>query len=136
MTPVVIKPGVVFWPLGAVGDKTHPWVVLSCSVAGCVLAANLSDYIHDPSAECVLKPADHSCLRKPSFVYFAKAVEMPSKNMGHVLAEGKLVVHHADLTPAILSKVMAAAKSTRHISDRIKIKYGIIPPPQETGAPF
>ena len=84
MASIVIKPGVVFWPLGEPGEKTHPWVILSCQVDGCVLAANISDYIHDPSAECVLNPSDHSCLKKPSFVYFAKSVEMPSKIMGRV----------------------------------------------------
>lgn len=136
MAVEVIKPGVVFWPLGAPGEKTHPWVILSCPVGGSVLAANLSDYYHDPSAECVLDSGDHACLTKKSFVYFAKAEEMPCKKMGQVLAEGVLVVRWADLSPEILFKVMSAAKSTRHISNRIKIKYGLIPPPKKTSTPF
>src|ERR1700685_433154 len=122
MTPVVLEPVVVFWPLGSPGEKTHPWIILSSPVDGRVLCANLSDYIYDPSAECVLNPGDHSWLKKRSFVCLAKAVEMPSKNMGQVLAEGKSLVHHGSLSPEILFKVVSAAKSSRHISNRIKIK--------------
>jgi len=126
MPPVAIKPGVVFWPIGLEGQKIHPWIILSHPVDGCVLLANLTDVIHDPDEECVLQVGDHPCISKTSYVYFASKAEWPSKKMGHVLAEGKLVTHYEDLSPEILAKVIAAARTSRHMADDIKIKYGLL----------
>jgi hypothetical protein len=136
MPPVVIKPGVVFWPKGLVGQKIHPWIVLSHPVDGNVLLVNLSDEAHDGDAECVLNVGEHPCITKPSYVYFAEYEERPSKKMGHVLAEGRLVTHYADLSPEILERVLRAARSSADLSDDVKIRYGLLIPRPDSDCPF
>jgi hypothetical protein len=136
MPPVAIKPGLVFWPKGLEGDAIHPYIVLSYPVGEVVLVANFSDLGHYPEAECIVEVGEHSCIKKPSYVNFAKASPLPWRKMGHVLAEGKLVVHYPDLSDELFHRVMAAAKTSRHICDAMKIKFGLIQRPKTSDAPF
>jgi hypothetical protein len=136
MPPVSIRPGVVFWPNGLPGDKTHPWFVISEIVGGKILAVNATDFFHYSDSACILEKIDHECLLKKSSVNYPERQEFDAKKLASELEKNRLLLHKPDLKAEVLERVLSGARCTRDMTDDIKIKYGIIPKPKPPGHPF
>lgn len=128
--PVVIKPGVIFWPLPTEETpKPHPWIVISQPVNGKVLTVNITDECHCPDSPCVLEIAEHVCVTKRSVIHYILFKERDAQQMSRALTRGTGLNICDDVSPDMLRRVIYGMKKTAFVRDSIKIKYGIIPKP-------
>ena len=134
--PVPIKPGVVFWPSGLTDDKTHPWFVISVIVEGRVLCVNATDFDHYSESTCVLDVSDHECITKKSSIYYSQYERFDARKLALELAKSTLLMHKPDLRSDVLAKIIEGAKSTKDMTDAIKIKYGLIKPKSDVIRPY
>lgn len=135
--PVPIKPGVVFWPLASDEvPEPHPWVVLSGVVEENVLTVNITDQVNYPTSTCVLEIGEHECVIKRSVVYYPLFRTRKAHAMGVALARKTGLHHCADLSPALLTRMVAGMRACPDVRDSVKEKYGFIPPKPKSAHPF
>jgi hypothetical protein len=101
------SPGTAFWPIGA-----HPWVVISRTIKGKVLAVNITDSDHIPNSPCKLNVGDHPCISKPSAIYYKKAREFDAAKIDQELISGKKVNPLAPCSQSLLNRIIRGAKDS------------------------
>jgi hypothetical protein len=104
----------------------HLWIVLSdpSAHAGCFVFANLtSDYLR-AGTHCELNSGDHPWVKKKCYVNFGDAYEVTpveEARMAAFITSGA-ITRHVPLGPAILQKIVAAAKTSKALPKILK-KY-------------
>jgi hypothetical protein len=109
------SPGTAFWPEGA-----HPWVVISRTIKGRVLAVNITDEDHCPDSPCKLKVGDHPCIKKPSAIYYRKAREFDAAKIDRELSSGKTTKKLAPCSTELLSRIIRGAKHADDLTARFR----------------
>ena len=115
----------MFWPYPTDAcPKPHPWVVVSCTVRGMVLLVNVTDEENYPESPCKIAIGEHPDVIKPSVIKYPEATEMPEREMKSTISRGINVRHCADVTPALLAKILAGVRSCGDMDPVLKRKYG------------
>jgi hypothetical protein len=108
-------PGTAFWPIGA-----HPWVVVSRTIKGKVLAVNITDADHCPDSTCKLNVGDHPCITKPSAIYYKKAREFDAAKIDQELSSGKNAKKLAPCSQQLLNKIIRGARDADDLTARFR----------------
>jgi hypothetical protein len=108
------------------GDGGHLWIVISDPVkhAGNFVIANLTTDVNRAGKDCELNKGDHQWIKHKSFVNFSDAREVNLKEeacMIALIAAGH-IRQHFPMNPAILQKIITAAKTSKALKTGLK-KY-------------
>jgi hypothetical protein len=106
--------------------NAHLWIVISDPNAhsGNFVIANLTSDSRRAGTECELNKGEHPWVIKQSFVNFGDAREVtPVEEAKMIVFVGtRDVRQHSPLDPAVLQKIVTAAKSSRALALNLK-KY-------------
>ena len=106
-------PGTAFWPKGA-----HPWVVISRTIKGKVLAVNITDVSHCPDSPCKIGVGDHPAITKPSAAYYKKAREFDAAKIDRELNSGVHAKRLAPCSAQLLARIIRGAKAADDLTAR------------------
>ena len=122
-------PGKTFTNLATGSIPSHLWIVLSSSSlnSGKIVIVNItSQDIGDYS--CVLNVGDHPFIHHPSYVYYAGARLVDSRQV--IAQTGRLFFDHADMSLSILNRIRAGAYRSDNFEDgylEILLNQNLIP---------
>lgn len=97
-------------------EREHLWFVMSdpAKCGGTFIIANITTDLLRAGKECVLTAGDHPWITGECFVTFADALEItPDRAQYLDLLIGTKVIMHQPLKPAILARIVEAAKVSR-----------------------
>ena len=95
----------------------HPWIVISDpdrDPGGRCLCINLTDPANYYAGDCVLKAGCHPLVTKDSVLYYPEVIETTSDQIDMRIAGGDFD-RKADMTGALLQRVINACRQTKHI---------------------
>src|SRR4051794_12260070 len=107
-------PGTAFWPHGG-----HPWIVISRTIKGRVLAVNVTDVATCPHSPCKLNVGDHPCVLKPSAIYYKKAREFDAAKIDRELQSGANAKALAPCSKQLLARIIKGAKDADDLTARL-----------------
>ncbi len=98
----------------------HLWIVVSdpAKHAGKFIIVNLTTDIFRAGKECELNPGDHQWIKQKCYVSFADAREVSPKEEAKISAymTAGTITKHFPMNPAILQKIVAAAKQSKALA--------------------
>jgi hypothetical protein len=123
---VTVSTGIVFRPNTGPGKLTHPYVVVAVA-SGTAFAVNWTDFLHYEESTCALAVGEHPQVTKPSVMLYPRFREFDVAVLGRELATGEQLLRLADLNAAVLERIVAGAKASPDLTDKIKRRYALIP---------
>lgn len=109
------SPGTAFWPAGA-----HPWVVISRTIKGKVLAVNLTGVDNCPDSPCKVNVGDHPSIKKPSAIFYRKAREFEAAKIDHELSSGVNAKKLAPCSKELLNRIIRGARQADDLTARFR----------------
>lgn len=106
-------------------DRDHLFFVISdpAKNSGTFVIVNVTTNAVRAGRECVLQPCDHSWIRQECFVSFTDALEITPQQDSMIQAlVGTRVRLQDSLSPAVVSRIVDAAKNSKAIPTKLK-KY-------------
>lgn len=108
--------------------NAHLWMVLSdpSSHGGCFVFANLTTDSRRAGTDCELNCGDHPWVTRKCYVNFGDAYEVTPEHEARmaVFIASNGIVRHLPLEPAILQRIVAAAKVSKALAKNLQ-KYFI-----------
>jgi hypothetical protein len=113
--------------LGGTFVMTHLWIVLTAPSkhAGHFIIANVTTNVARAGTECELNQGDHAFITQKCYVSFADAREVTPKEEVKIvafLAAGHIKMHYP-MAPAVIAKIVAAAKTSKALAVGYRTKY-------------
>jgi hypothetical protein len=106
-------------------DGGHLWVVVSDPNlhGGEFVIVNLTKDVFLAGKECELNPGDHTWIIAKTYVYYGKARKVGLKEAANLLRQITLgtIKKHIPIDPNILNKIIAAGKTSKAISEDLKM---------------
>lgn len=134
---MAIKPGAVFWPLPTDDvPRPHPWIVISSVAGGKVLTVNITDEENCIGSPCVLEIGEHESVTKRSVIFYRLFRERDAVALEKALVKKIGINHCADVSPALLARIVAGMKASGDVRNAIKVKYGFMAAKKQPESPF
>jgi len=99
----------------------HLHFVISDPKKGTYVVVNVTSDQLRAGKDCVLQAGEHRRITKESFVNFVDALEITpeiARNLEGLI--GKLIGMERPMSPALLSKIVAAGKATKNLQENLK----------------
>ena len=106
-------------------DRDHLFIVISdpAKRQGTFIIVNLTTDQFRAGSECILAVGDHPWITRQCFVTFTDAIEITPQHLQTIQAfVGSRITLQPCLSPAVVAKIIAAAKQSKAIPQAFK-KY-------------